>query len=266
MGESARPVGDRGGPRGGRAAPATRARRRLPQQAAPLPAAAGPGRPGDRSARSAGTSCHADTEGTAEQAELDRRSDAVAACAARWIWTRASRSRLVGAMAEVERLVAALADRHRTRRGGERRCPGLLRALLRGAGRAVPHRLRRDAQQSRRYRRPDPATRHGAPCARIGEDPVGCGALLFHGDGIATLKRMWVAPRVRGTGLGRRLLVALEDAAARRRGVTVIRLETNLSLTEAIAMYRSAGYRRSPRSTTSRTPTTGSRSGWTPGA
>ena len=72
--------------------------------------------------------------------------------------------------------------------------------------------------------------------------PVGCGALLFHGDGTATLKRMWVAPRVRGTGLGRRLLVALEDAAAVHR-VTAIHLETNLSLTEAVGMYRSAGYR-----------------------
>ena len=81
--------------------------------------------------------------------------------------------------------------------------------------------------------------------ACIGEDPVGCGALLFRGDGVATLKRMWVAPRVRGTGLGRRLLIALEDEA-RRRGATVIRLETNLSLTEAIAMYRSAGYQEVP--------------------
>jgi ribosomal protein S18 acetylase RimI-like enzyme len=53
---------------------------------------------------------------------------------------------------------------------------------------------------------------------------------------------MWVADAVRGTGLGRRLLAALEAEAA-ARGVAVVRLETHRALTEAIALYRSAGYR-----------------------
>jgi ribosomal protein S18 acetylase RimI-like enzyme len=52
---------------------------------------------------------------------------------------------------------------------------------------------------------------------------------------------MWVAPAARGLGLGRRLLRELEDEA-RRRGATAIRLETNRTLGEAIALYRSAGY------------------------
>ena len=52
---------------------------------------------------------------------------------------------------------------------------------------------------------------------------------------------MWVSPTVRGLGLGRRLLAELEKAAA-ATGADSVRLETNRSLAEAIAMYRSAGY------------------------
>ena len=77
--------------------------------------------------------------------------------------------------------------------------------------------------------------------ARLHGEPVGCGALKFHGTEPAELKRMWVANRARGLGLGRRLLAELEDQA-RRHGATVVRLETNQVLTEAITLYRSAGY------------------------
>ena len=52
---------------------------------------------------------------------------------------------------------------------------------------------------------------------------------------------MWVAPRARGLGLGRRLLAELE-AHARAAGVHTLRLETNRALTEAIALYRASGY------------------------
>jgi GNAT superfamily N-acetyltransferase len=77
--------------------------------------------------------------------------------------------------------------------------------------------------------------------ARLHGEPAGCGALKFHGTEPAELKRMWVASQARGLGLGRRLLSELEDQA-RRHGATVVRLETNQSLTEAITLYRSAGY------------------------
>lgn len=78
--------------------------------------------------------------------------------------------------------------------------------------------------------------------AMVAGDPAGCGALKFHvGDGIAEVKRMWVSPAVRGLGLGRRLLEELEAQAA-RHGARLLRLETNRNLTEAIAMYRAAGY------------------------
>jgi ribosomal protein S18 acetylase RimI-like enzyme len=78
--------------------------------------------------------------------------------------------------------------------------------------------------------------------ARRDGDPVGCGALKLHENEPAEIKRMWVAPSARGMGLGRRLLEELEERA-RRRGSTKVMLETNRSLTEAIALYRSAGYR-----------------------
>jgi DNA-binding MarR family transcriptional regulator/N-acetylglutamate synthase-like GNAT family acetyltransferase len=77
--------------------------------------------------------------------------------------------------------------------------------------------------------------------ADLRQEPVGCGALKFHAEAPSELKRMWVAPRVRGLGVGRRLLHELE-AHARQAGVAVLRLETNRALTEAIELYRRAGY------------------------
>ena len=53
---------------------------------------------------------------------------------------------------------------------------------------------------------------------------------------------MWVAEAVRGLGIGRRLLAELESRAA-AAGARAVQLETNRSLTEAISLYRSAGYR-----------------------
>jgi len=77
--------------------------------------------------------------------------------------------------------------------------------------------------------------------ARLRDEPIGCGALKLHGSDPVEIKRMWVAPEARGLGLGRRLLAELERHA-RERGATVARLETNRALTEAIRLYRTAGY------------------------
>jgi len=82
--------------------------------------------------------------------------------------------------------------------------------------------------------------------ATMGSEPVGCGALKFHAGEPTEIKRMWVAESARGVGLGRRLLAELEAHAARSDS-DVVHLETNESLTEAIAMYRSAGYAEVPR-------------------
>src|SRR5947209_4458142 len=77
--------------------------------------------------------------------------------------------------------------------------------------------------------------------ARLKEEPVGCGALKFHENALGELKRMWIAPQVRGLGLGRRLLEALEHKA-REAGMRVLHLETNRTLLEAIELYRHSGY------------------------
>ena len=72
-------------------------------------------------------------------------------------------------------------------------------------------------------------------------EPVGWRALVFYPDDVGLVKRMWVAPSVRGLGLGRRLLYELENRA-RAHGVRLMRLETKDELAEAIRMYETSGY------------------------
>jgi DNA-binding MarR family transcriptional regulator/GNAT superfamily N-acetyltransferase len=72
-------------------------------------------------------------------------------------------------------------------------------------------------------------------------EAIGCGAVKHHADAPAEIKRMWIAPRARGLGLGRRLLEKLELSAL-ESGARVGHLETSAVLPEAIALYRSAGW------------------------
>jgi ribosomal protein S18 acetylase RimI-like enzyme len=82
--------------------------------------------------------------------------------------------------------------------------------------------------------------------AQISGEVVGCGALRLFAPGVGEIKRMWVAPQVRGRGVARKLLGALERAAAERHLHTV-RLDTHASLAEALQLYRTSGYREIPR-------------------
>ncbi|MGW7686688.1 GNAT family N-acetyltransferase [Kribbella sp. NPDC054772] len=77
--------------------------------------------------------------------------------------------------------------------------------------------------------------------ATLHSEPVGCAALKLHGAEPAEIKRMWVSPDARGLGLGRRLLHELEREAG-AYDASAVRLETNRTLTEAIALYRTSGY------------------------
>ena len=70
---------------------------------------------------------------------------------------------------------------------------------------------------------------------------VGCGALKHQTGAVSDLKRMWVDEGARGRGVGRRLLGELERRAV-AHGDTVVRLETNAVLVEAMDLYRKAGY------------------------
>jgi DNA-binding MarR family transcriptional regulator len=81
--------------------------------------------------------------------------------------------------------------------------------------------------------------------ASIDAETVAGGCVKKTAPRVGWLKRMWVADTARGLGIGRRMLEALE-AEARTLGITLLQLETNKTLHEAIAMYRSAGYRQVP--------------------
>src|SRR5215472_12734388 len=178
--------------------------------------------------------------GLAERAELDRRSDEMAAAVLRPLTSR-QRDRLTAAMDEAELLLTAsmieiaatdprhpharfclqayfteLASRFDSGFDPARSIPAAEKDLIPPAGVLL--------------------------VATLHDEPVGCGALKYHGAGPAEVKRMWVSPAVRGLGLGRRLLGELEVSAAAHR-IRVLRLETNRALTEAIELYRSAGYR-----------------------
>ena len=71
---------------------------------------------------------------------------------------------------------------------------------------------------------------------------LGCGALRVLGDGVAEVKRMYVAPAARGRGVAKAVLAGLEEVA-RERGWTTLRLETGPRQPEAIGLYSQAGYR-----------------------
>lgn len=74
-------------------------------------------------------------------------------------------------------------------------------------------------------------------------EPVCGGGLKRLPDGTCEIKRMYVVPRARRSGVARALLGALEDAA-RGLGYRVARLDTGARQPHAQAFYEAAGYRR----------------------
>ncbi len=78
--------------------------------------------------------------------------------------------------------------------------------------------------------------------------PVASGAWRAHDDveafgtrRTAEVKRMYVAPRARGTGLARTMLAHLERTAS-ESGAEAMILETGAAQPEAMALYESSGY------------------------
>ena len=177
--------------------------------------------------------------GRRELANLDRRSDDAAAAILRPLNER-ERDRLVTAMAEVERLMIASTVEVRECNPRNPDAGFCLQSYY--------------AELAVRFREGyDPAVSPVADdemtppaglllVAYLHEEPVGCGALIFYPDAVGLVKRMWVAPAVRGLGVGRRILHVLE-ARARGHGVRLMRLETKDELSEALQMYQTSGYR-----------------------
>ena len=196
--------------------------------------------PGDRRLRTARLTA----AGQREVREMNRRSDRAAAelletCPA------PQRDQLVAAMGQVHRLLRLAGFRI------ERRAPG-----SHAARQCV---IRYFTELERRFESGfDPDASLPADdgdlvppagaflVGSIDGEPVACGAVKTIAPGVGSLKRMWVADDVRGLGIGRRMLDALE-AEARALGLETLRLETNRALEEAISLYRKAGYREVPR-------------------
>ncbi len=92
------------------------------------------------------------------------------------------------------------------------------------------------------------AKKYGAPkgkvfLARHEGEICGCVAYQKLGNGICEMKRLFVPDRFRGHGYGRKLCDAL-IRSAKDENFKLMRLDTGNLLTEAIAMYKSIGFRR----------------------
>jgi DNA-binding MarR family transcriptional regulator/GNAT superfamily N-acetyltransferase len=177
--------------------------------------------------------------GQAEWRLLDARSDALAASMLTPLGDD-KRAELVAAMATVERLLAGAMVELRVTDPEHPDARACLRAYFAELDRRWPSGYDPAAGVSaepEEMRAPAGAF----VVAYLHGEPVGCGAVKHLAGGPSDIKRMWVAEAARGRGIARRLLGELEDHA-RRSGATAARLETNRTLTEAIALYRSAGY------------------------
>lgn len=79
----------------------------------------------------------------------------------------------------------------------------------------------------------------------VGGRPLACGGVKRLEADVAEIKRMYVAHPVRGRGVARQLLRALEDTAG-GLGYRCARLDTGPGQPHARALYASAGYQEIP--------------------
>ena len=73
------------------------------------------------------------------------------------------------------------------------------------------------------------------------QKPVGCGAIKKYDTATAEVKRMYVAPEMRGQGIAGKILAVLELWALELDFKKCI-LETGVRQPDAIALYKKSGY------------------------
>jgi GNAT superfamily N-acetyltransferase len=78
--------------------------------------------------------------------------------------------------------------------------------------------------------------------AYVDNEAVGCGAFKEYDEFSVEIKRMFVNPNQRGTGLGSAILVELENWAKDFQYKKII-LETGQKQTEAISLYKKQHYK-----------------------
>ena len=81
--------------------------------------------------------------------------------------------------------------------------------------------------------------------ARIGDEIVGCVAMVNVGESVFELAKMAVSPTIQGKGIGKKLCLAAINYA-RQLGAKTVWLESNRVLTPALTMYASVGFREVP--------------------
>ena len=178
-------------------------------------------------------------KGLREVTELDRRSDAFARSVLAPL-SAPQRDRLIAAMAEIERLMRASA----VQINAEAPDSADARLCLEEYFRELVDRFQTGFDLAKTISaNADELTPPAGVfvIARLGGQPIGCGALKVKDRNIGELKRMWVRTDARGLGVGRRILETLETLA-REFGLSTLRLETNRTLKEAQALYRKCGY------------------------
>ncbi|MGD8168389.1 GNAT family N-acetyltransferase [Herbiconiux sp. P16] len=107
-----------------------------------------------------------------------------------------------------------------------------------------------DARYGRDDHEPgDPPTAGSVPVFLVARSTegvaIGCGGLRPLAAGGAEIKRMYVVPSARGTGVSTAILRAIEEEA-RALGVDRLMLETGTEQPDAIRFYEREGYARIP--------------------